>query len=295
MSRSGDRPSPFLLFTPPYRGFVPLSAPVHFLREGDGLKGSALIWSLASGRPTRDVEIVSRRPAGVALIVVLPPASALRSELDLLGIIGRCRPTAIVPFHEDPDPEDMSALLRRPPSELAIEFTDYLAWRGVSVDRETRRILRRTIELSDELRTITGLSRAVYLSRRALGRRLVTRGLPVPSHWLQFGRILRAALRLQNSDDSLYAVACSLGYPDGFALSNQMKRLTDVRPSIARECLGWEWLVESWLRKERSTGGLTMALRESDLAGLPADPPSSKTKPTWKPRRRSSVIQLPAG
>ena len=130
-------------------------------------------------------------------------------------------------------------------------------WRGLTIDRETIRLIRRVIELSGELRSITALSRSMYLSRRALGRRFMTRGLPVPSHWLQLGRLLRVASRLQNSEASLFSIACDSGYPDGFSVSNQMHRLIGCRPSLARERLGWEWLVEAWLRKEADEGGLS--------------------------------------
>ena len=273
---------PFLLFTPPYRNLVPLTAPLEFLEDAIGLKGSAVIWLLGAGELSSDMEIVCQRPAGVVLILILPPASSLSIEVDLLEIIGRCRPSAIVPHHEDVDPEDVRTLIRRPPSDLPVEFTEYLAWRGIRVDRGTRRIIHRTVELSKHVTTIASLSRAVYLSRRALGRRFVSRGLPVPSHWLQFSRILRAVLRLQNSSESLHTVACGLGYPDGFALSNQMNRLTGVRPSTARRCLGWEWLIECWLQKERKNGALMHALRETGLR----DGSSGRSRIRRRPARR---------
>jgi len=130
------------------------------------------------------------------------------------------------------------------------------------VDPDTRRLLRKTLELSGELRTVSGLARSLYMSRRALGRRFTTRGLPVPSHWLHFGRVLRAAVRLQNPGSTLYAVACELGYPDGFSLSNQMHRLTRLRPSIMKECFGWEWIVEAWLRQEAEEGSLSPDLQK---------------------------------
>ena len=257
------RQSPFLLLSVPYRNLVPLTAPTEFIERERGLKGSALIWRLATGALVDDMRIARRRPAGVVLILVLPPASSLSPETDLLHVIGRCRPTAIVPHHEDIDPEDMKSLIRRPPTDLPVEFTEYLAWRGLRVDRGTCEIIRRTVRLARHLNTIASLSRTIYLSRRALGRRFVSRGLPVPSHWLQFSRILHAVLRLQNSSQSLHSVACGLGYPDGFALSNQMHRLIGVRPSTARRCLGWEWLIECWLQKEKATGALAHDLRRS--------------------------------
>jgi len=74
---------------------------------------------------------------------------------------------------------------------------------------------------------------------------------------------LRAALRLQSGSDNLFSVACSLGYSDGFALSNQMYRLTGVRPSATRDHYGWEWLVERWLERE-GTRDLSKAALDSD-------------------------------
>ena len=64
------------------------------------------------------------------------------------------------------------------------------------------------------------------------------------------------AIRLQNSDETLFSIGYELGYPDGFSLSNQMNRLLGVRPSDARRYLGWEWILEAWLRREAATGGL---------------------------------------
>jgi AraC-like DNA-binding protein len=164
--------------------------------------------------------------------------------------------------------------------------TDYLSWRGIVVDGDTRRLIRRTIEVAGEIRSVTALSRSLYLSRRALGRRFLSRGLPVPSHWLHVGRILRATLRLQGTDETLFTIACDLGYPDGFALSNQMYRLTGIRPTTARECLGWEWVLESWLRREAEAGGLV-----PDLALLQpkTKSPARSERPLKRPRvdRRS--------
>ncbi len=274
--------SPFLLLSVPYRHLVPLTTLAELIERERGLKGSAVIWRLRTGELAHNLRIARRRPAGIVLILVLPPASSLTAETDLLHVIGRCRPTAIVPHHEDIDPEDMKSLIRRPPTDLPVEFTEYLAWRGLHVDRGTRDIIRRTVRLATQLTTIASLSRTIYLSRRALGRRFVSRGLPVPSHWLQFSRILHAVLRLQNSSQSLHSVACGLGYPDGFALSNQMNRLIGVRPSTARRCLGWEWLIECWLQREKAIGALAHDLRR---IGPGAGPPRVFRPPRDAARR----------
>jgi AraC-like DNA-binding protein len=190
--------------------------------------------------------------------------------------MAQCRPLGILPYHETPSVEDLVWALTRPPEDLPLEVTEYLIWRGIPLDRETARIIRKTVELSAEVRSISALARSLYLSRRALGRRFLNRGLPVPSHWLHFARLLRVAIRLQNSGESVVAIGFELGYPDGFSLSNQMMRLIGCRPSEVRAHLGWEWVLEAWLRREADTGGLapeyTMEILSGSTPGLVAAP-----------------------
>ena len=244
------------LFAPPYHRLEAMRwDDPRFTRPSD--PGTGLVWQLRLGSWSRVFEVVRRRPPGIALIVILPSSVDLDSAPELLRVVEACRPHSILPFHREPHVEDLSQLLRREPEDLSVEIMDYLQWRGIHVDIEVRQLIRRTIDLSSELRSITALSRSLYLSRRALGRRFLTNGLPVPSHWLHFGRVLRAALKLQGSNATLAEAAGRFGYPDGFALSNQMHRLVGVRPSDARRYLGWDWLVEAWIRTEAVSGGFS--------------------------------------
>jgi AraC-like DNA-binding protein len=260
--------SPFALLAPPYRKLLPLDVRESFPQDSSILQGTALIWQIRKGQGNALLDRVAKRPPGLPLMVVLPPAEHLPGLRErVLAVAEDARPQTVLPFHPRLIPEEMASLLRREPSSLPDEFVDFLRWRGLPLDQETRRIVKRTAELSVEIRTLKALARGIYLSRRALGRRFQKRGLPVPSHWLQFCRLLRAAIRLQNSRNSLFEVACSLGYPDGFTLSNQMDRLVGVRPSVVRKRLGWEWFVEAWLRREWLEGGLEVRLR-----GLPDRP-----------------------
>ncbi len=252
------------LIRPPYNDLEPIEDLTQLPRTGVAEPGTALVWSL-SGEGARIPPLqVRNRPRGMALILVLPPAALLGPEVPLLRIVERCRPQSILPFHVELEIEDMITVMRRTPRELSIEVMDYLTWRGLRVDLDTRSVIRKTLDLSSELTTISGLSRALYMSRRALGRRFMTRGLPVPSHWLHFGRVLRAALQLQNGADNLANVAYHFGYPDGFSLSNQMKRLTGARPSEAKLFLGWEWLTEAWIQQEMAAGTFQALARVDD-------------------------------
>ena len=272
MNAQPAHPLPLSLFTPPYNRLAQIRWDDRRLAQPTG-PGTGLVWQLGQGSWSQVFKVVRRRPPGMALVVILPATVDLDSEPQLLRVVEACRPHSILPFHREPHIDDLTALLRREPEDLSIEIMDYLQWRGINVDIEVRRLIRKTIDLSAELRSISALARSLYLSRRALGRRFLTNGLPVPSHWLHFGRVLRAALKLQGSNVTLAEAASRFGYPDGFALSNQMHRLVGVRPSDARRYLGWDWLVEAWIHTEAVSGGFSSdrcrtLSRDSSLAPL---------------------------
>jgi len=244
----------------PYAGLIPVTGGPIEMRQRGREAGSALVWFMGAGRYHATVDAVAERPGGMSLLVILPSGLEVALDRDVRMAVERSRPHGILPFHVDPDPSDLAQALRRPPADLASEVTDYLSWRGLGVDRDTAHIIRRIVDLSAELRSVSAMSRSLYLSRRALGRRFMSRGLPVPSHWLQAARLLRIASRLQNSEATVASIAIEHGYPDGFSVSNQMERLIGYRPSEIRERLGWEWILEAWLRREADLGALTPTL-----------------------------------
>lgn len=287
---------PFSILAHPYHSLIHLEEPEGLVHSGSAPAGSALVWDLSKRCRRRDIPAIASRPPGMPLILVLPPAERITADTPLLDISELCRPAAVLPFHPRLDPEDLTDLLREGPEDLPIAVTDYLRWRGIRVDRDTRHLIRRTVELSREIRTVEGLSRALYLSRRALGRRLVSRRLPVPSHWLQFSRLLRAAIQLQRRRHTLEAVAAGLGYPDGFSLSNQMARLTGFRPSVVRERLGWEWLMEAWLGVEKEEGTLEIPARSGILSppGVRVRPQTGRNAAPGQPGRPALPWRTPA-
>lgn len=256
---TSPRPDQFYLFRPPFRLLVPLRGP-RFLDASHGREGAALVWCMGSESSPELVRDLRLRPGGIALVGVLPRAEEVARPQDLFEFVDQCRPHSLLPHHELPNPLDLRTLLAETPGDLPGAVVDYLAWRGLVLDLGLRRTIRRVLELSAELRTVTGVARSLFMSRRALGRRFMKEGLPVPSHWLQFGRVLRAALRLQRPESTLVGVAFDLGYSDGFSLSNQMKRLLGVRPNHASTRLGWEWAVECWIQQEIEEGGFNPAL-----------------------------------
>lgn len=266
-------------FSFPYRHFEPLSHGREQLKAAAARPGTALVWTLGGNTPASAINLVQNRPGGLTLILILPTAPILDQSPDLLSSVTSCRPQAILPAHGEPHPSDVAEALRLPPSDLAAEVTDYLRWRGILADSNLARLVRQMVDLSIEVQTITGLARRLYISRRALGRRLVKHGLPVPSHWLQAARLLRLATRLQNTQTSVFSVAYQAGYPDGFSVSNQMYRLIGYRPSQVRRFLGWEWILEAWLKREAEAGTLVPPADQESMSQarrLPRKPESRR-------------------
>jgi len=255
MNHSAGRPDRFYLFAPPYR----LPRPVREIKSlANGVPvrpGTSLIWCLGSRTDDTACDAVRRRSPGLQLLAVLPRSAEILDAGELLRMVEYCRPHAVLPFHREPDPIDLRTLLSEPPHDLPQAIVDYLVWRGLVIDPEMRQLILRTVGLSAELSSVSSLARGVYMSRRALGRVFLREGLPVPSHWLHMSRVLRAALDIQWHGETLMRAAARHGYPDGFSLSNQMKRLTGVRPSEVKSLIGWEWLFEAWITQEVAGGG----------------------------------------
>ncbi len=272
-----SRPDQLYLFRPPYRMFVPVSVGRSLLRL-PAADGSALLWCMGSEGEEAFPSCLRNRPGGIPLLVVLPRSDEVSRPQDLFGLVDQCRPHSLLPYHDTPDPLDIRTLLASPPPDLPATVVEYLSWRGLVLDTDLRRTLRRVLELSDQVQTVSGLARGLYMSRRALGRRFLREGLPVPSHWLHFGRVLRVALDLQRPGSTLMAVAYEHGYPDGFSLSNQMKRLTGLRPSEAAIRLGWEWVVERWIQQEADEGGFGAERLARLQSRLPVGPPRTKRR-----------------
>lgn len=213
--------------------------------------GAALVWLMA---PVGDIypqfDRVADRPRWLPLFVVLPEPEDVVPLAELLRSVPDLGPRGVLPSVGRGLGGAIRSLLRAPPRSLSMVVADQLEAAGVIEDEETRERVETIIGVAPHTPSIERLAHRLCQSRRTLGRHFHDRGLPVPSHWLQFARILHVAIQLQNTSTNMSRVAGRFGYRDGFTMSNSMKRLTGYRPSFVRDHFGWEWLVEAWLREE---------------------------------------------
>ena len=99
----------FLGFFPPYRRLEVLDHPYQIPRSPLPSRGWALLWNLRPGDLSSGSSSVRARPPGVALFILLPPASELENREALLRLMATCRPHSVLPHVEELDPDDPNA------------------------------------------------------------------------------------------------------------------------------------------------------------------------------------------
>ena len=250
-----DGTSRINLFSPPYQELDGDAPPPG--ASSQVLRGCALIWWLEDAvRQQDEFEQLRTRPHGLPLVVLLPPPQQVTATIPLLNFVPTLRPRAVIPGLSLGTADRLRQILATPPRSIPETVGRYLRDRGLLRDNRIRREVYRILELAPDVTSVTRISTRLYTSRRTLGRHFAAAGLPVPSHWLQFARLLYVTTQLQSTDSAILRIAVRSGYPDGFTLSNQMKRLIGARPTQVRQLLGWEWIVEEWLHREADNGSL---------------------------------------
>ena len=252
MSSNLNHPTGLHLFRPPYTDCEPITLgwspePIQ--------PGGSVVWFMA---PTSTVygemEWVTRRPRSLPFFVVLPEPDDIVALSGMLRHLPDLGPRGVLPRAGRTTIPALRTLLAAPPTALPVAVGDYLEDTRILPDPASRERVERIFAEAAHVGSIEALATRLCQSRRTLGRFFHQRGLPVPSHWLQFARILHVAIQLQNTRTNINRVSARYNFPDGFTMSNAMKRLTGYRPSFVREHLGWEWIVEAWLRNERRGG-----------------------------------------
>ena len=236
------------IFAPPYDILEPLSPRSP---SPDLMPGAACVWFM---RPTatleRELAWAAERSRALPLIVVLPPPEEIADMARVLQLVPAISPRGVLPGAGIGTIRALRSLLAAPPTALPHAVTGYLDAAGMIPTDTARDMILGIMQSAPDTSSVEQLASRMCQSRRTLGRYFKEHGLPVPSHWLAFARVVHVALHIQNSSTAASRLAIRFGYPDGYTMSNQMKRMTGHRPSFVREHLGWEWIVESWIRRE---------------------------------------------
>lgn len=86
--------------------------------------------------------------------------------------------------------------------------------------------------------------------RRHASRRAREMELPSYRQWMSAGRVIRGLIRLQGEPVMRVSAAAEhAGYADGACFSHACRRVLDVPPTVARGWIGWEWMLDRFLRR----------------------------------------------
>lgn len=237
------------LFKPPYQSFEVIR---ELCNELPSEPGTSVIWRYGgNGKQQREYEALLGRPPTLPLVIYAPGFQIATQHASTLHDLEILKPKAVLPDEGEPSAKRVREVLRRRPADwadvCAVRLEPYCG--GKDPDLAIH-LVKQLIRMAKDVPSIRIAAKRLYTSRRTLGRRLSDAGMPKPSHILQFARLVTAVIEMQADGITVGRAAIRLGYPDGFTLSNQMVRLIGVRPSSAKQVLGWEWLLDKWIARE---------------------------------------------
>lgn len=138
------------------------------------------------------------------------------------------------------------------PSMLAQDVVSWLQLRSIRLNPNQAHIIHAVFAAAPLHADLTSLLDHYRISQSSARFRLKKRGLPSPTRWFQLARSIHAALRLQaRSDQSVTAIARELGFADHSALAHLLRRSLNITANEIRGTLGWEWLLDRWLKSNR--------------------------------------------
>lgn len=249
-------PPVVLQLPPPYEHFEAVSDPLALAPEnlpdaavlaiGIGLGEEAWpeVAALAS-------QLRARFPAAPLVLRVgrrTDADAAALSEADWLRQAELLRIRAIVPEGDPPAPTLRRTLTD--PITFAQDLPDWLAVRSPGMPAPVAALVAEIVLLAPRYGEVSALLATLGHAERTVRTWFRRAGVPGPGKWLAVAHAVRAGLRMQAEPSApLLALAVECGYSDHSSLSRQCLRLFGVRPGRIRGLLGWEWLMDRWLRR----------------------------------------------
>jgi hypothetical protein len=167
------------------------------------------------------------------------------------------RVRAVLTDGEDPKPGLTRQLCQ--PADLAGDVLDWLRMRGLALPSQIVSYVSLIISRGPEYATLDQLLHSLQVPERKVQSQFARADAPPPRDWWQAASAIRAALRLQADRRLAVArLAVELGRGNASPLTHQMVRAFGLAPTDARRILGWEPLMDRWVRRHW--------LRESGLS-----------------------------
>jgi AraC-like DNA-binding protein len=136
---------------------------------------------------------------------------------------------------------------------LAEDVEQWVMMREPGLPVTVVQLIGEIVRLAPRFSDVGTLLESLGLAERTVRTWFRRAGVPGPGKWLAAAHAIRAALRMQAEDAApLLALAVECGYSDHSSLSRQCLRLFGVRPGAIRRTLGWEWLLDRWMRRAGS-------------------------------------------
>lgn len=188
-----------------------------------------------------------RRPT----LAIMAYADFAGREMDLFEL-GRLRVDAVLPLGRDETQRRIrDAVHEALVSSLAARVTVALRGRLPAPGPD---LLRWTIENAHRQPRVGELAEAFCFTRRSLAAALESASLPPGARLLLWGRLFRAAQRLDDGGVTIEHVALSLGYSTGAALARALRRRTGHAPVELRRRGVLACVLDAYLREEARRG-----------------------------------------
>lgn len=236
---------------PPYDRFEVVPDPAAF--TPDDLRDAAIL-AVGAGAPHDGLgeaagivrELLARFPA--APVVLRLGQAADEGDVDWERRAGELGIRAVV-FDDEP----LLPQLRRTltdPTVLPEQIGQWLRLRLPGLPPAVRGLIDEIVRLSPRFGEVGPLLGSIGHAERTARTWFRRAGAPGPGKWLAAAHAVRAALRMQADHAApLLTLAVECGYSDHSSLSRQSLRLFGARPGAIRRTLGWEWLLDRWLRR----------------------------------------------
>lgn len=228
----------------------PYIQPVPLRKEGPLPRAAVLVLDVhtpdqAGPQLAHAVTVARTRFPAAPVVVRVPPASPV--ALRVAQSAPRLRVRAVVGTDEPLAPALRSLLTHSP--ALGDDVVEWMGVRGHPLSPSAAALVRHLADASAACARMADTLAHAGQSERTARHCMRVRALPPPSAWHQAFRALHAVMRIQAEPHvHVLNVAVEYGYSDHSGLSRQLARTFAVGVSAVRGTVGWEWLLDRWLR-----------------------------------------------